>query len=112
MAAARQNEMNERRTVVATTTRRRRHGRAYPGAGQTIVNDTTASGLFGAAPRVLPDGSAAAFARAADVAVLIPPSYLNANRRPHEPELLPQLVDEKPFIREMKRRRDVGEEDE
>src|SRR5258708_4552230 len=35
---------------------------------------------------------------------------LDANRRPDKAELLSQLVDEKPFVREVERRSDIGEE--
>jgi hypothetical protein len=50
--------------------------------------------------------------RAADVRVLVPAADLDPDRRPDEPEFLAQLVDEEPFVREMKRRGDVGEKHE
>jgi hypothetical protein len=44
--------------------------------------------------------------------VFLPAAYLNANGRSDKAEFLPELVDQKSLVGEMKRRRDVREEDE
>ena len=44
--------------------------------------------------------------------VVAPRPHLDADRRADEPERLAQLVDQEPLVREVERRRDVGEEHE
>src|SRR5262249_22000301 len=117
--------MNERRTVVATTTRTRL-------SRDSEMVDTQAFRLmlsvFVPVPPVPGRPAIAPFAlnrmrrcvvtprtrpsRAADIGVLVTAADLNPDRRSDKPELFAQLVDEEPLVREMERRRDVGEEDE
>src|SRR6185369_9138068 len=49
---------------------------------------------------------------AADIGVAIAPADLDPDRRADEAELLPQLIDQEALVGKVKRRRDVGEEDE
>src|SRR6266540_918003 len=46
------------------------------------------------------------------VSATFPTAHLDPDRCAVETELLPQLVHQEPLVRKMKRRRDVGEEDE